>query len=497
VEVSASTRRAGLATAACAALWLAAACSSDDAPADAGGDAAVLDAGSDAAAPSRDAATDAARPDASGDAATDAAVTSPDAASPATPDAAASLPAYPGYPPVPFPDDNPFSADKALLGKALFWEEQLSADDSVACGTCHRPAAGGADPRPAQAGFVGHPGADGVRGTDDDPRGSPGIRRCSDDGDADGGVAPVDDALFGGEVQVTRRRAMSALDAMFYPELFWDGRAPDAFVDPEAPASVLLATHGALESQAVQPLQSDVEMACEGFTWSGLADKLARVAPLAVARALTPDLATALAGGADYPALFDAAFGTPDITPVRIAFAIATYERTLTSDETPWDRFNRGEADALTAAQERGALSFFTRAGCACCHGAPLFGGVGYVNDAFSDSVWDEGRFEVTAYEPDRARFRVPGLRNVGLREAAGLLHDGVGAGQDLDTLLARYNEPPRFPTQVGLCVRHAAGLSAEGLSDLADFVRDGLTDPRAAAETPPFDRPRLGSEPP
>ena len=45
------------------------------------------------------------------------------------------------------PAENPLTPEKAVLGKALFWDEQLSSDNTMACGTCHRPAEGGADPR--------------------------------------------------------------------------------------------------------------------------------------------------------------------------------------------------------------------------------------------------------------------------------------------------------------------------------------------------------------
>ena len=53
-----------------------------------------------------------------------------------------------GLPPVPVPQENPLTANKVLLGKALFWDEQLSSNGALACGTCHRPARGGADPQP-------------------------------------------------------------------------------------------------------------------------------------------------------------------------------------------------------------------------------------------------------------------------------------------------------------------------------------------------------------
>src|SRR5262245_21326303 len=98
---------------------------------------------------------------------------------------AGNLPTGPAaYQQVVYTAENPYSAEKAILGKILFWEEQLSSDDTMACGTCHRSAAGGSDPRaaPSSAGGNGansrHPGRDGILGTGDDPHGSAGVVRC-------------------------------------------------------------------------------------------------------------------------------------------------------------------------------------------------------------------------------------------------------------------------------------------------------------------------------
>ena len=55
--------------------------------------------------------------------------------------------ALPPFEPPIAPAGNPVTAAKAYLGKALFWEEQLSSTKTVSCGTCHRPAHGGSDPR--------------------------------------------------------------------------------------------------------------------------------------------------------------------------------------------------------------------------------------------------------------------------------------------------------------------------------------------------------------
>lgn len=72
--------------------------------------------------------------------------------------AAAQVPPPPppppqGIPPVPVPAENPITEAKRVLGKILYWDEQLSSDDTVACGTCHQPVFAGSDPRPAA-----HPG---------------------------------------------------------------------------------------------------------------------------------------------------------------------------------------------------------------------------------------------------------------------------------------------------------------------------------------------------
>src|SRR5262245_42082420 len=78
--------------------------------------------------------------------------------------------------PPPEPIGNPVTAAKVALGKALFWDEQLSSTSTVACGTCHFPEKGGGDPR-AAAGVdrVLHFGPDRIAGTPDDVVGSAGV----------------------------------------------------------------------------------------------------------------------------------------------------------------------------------------------------------------------------------------------------------------------------------------------------------------------------------
>ena len=439
----------------------------------------------DAAAPAADAQPSAAGPAADGGG---------DAAPPGARGAALQPEAFQPYPRVNYPRENPFQQDKARLGKILFWDEQLSDDDSVACGTCHRPSAGGADPRPALPGYRGHPGPDGVRDTPDDPRGSPGLRSCGRAADGSRTQTRSDD--FGTDVQVTRRRAMSMADAMFWPALFWDGRAADRFRDPLHPENVVVSQLAALETQAMMPLTNPVEMACDGRTLAQLGDKLRRVKPLGLARDLPQELRGALADPTvDYPRLFEASFGSDEITPARIGLAIATYERTLTSDQTPWDAWRAGDASALDPEALHGLAIYAGKGGCSCCHPPPLFGSQLFVNDGLSLSTWDEGRAEVTKNPRDLAAFRVPGLRKVGLREAAGLLHDGRAPGDGLPALVDAYTQAPLTGGNAVLCVRRGFDADDAERAALVAFLRRGLTDPRMQLEAAPFDRPKLASE--
>ena len=121
-----------------------------------------------------------------------------------------------GLPDVPVPGENPITENKRVLGKILFWEEQLSSDNSVACGTCHAIDFAGADSRVGM-----HPGADGILGNADDVFGSPGVVR------RDVTNAPIDDPIFGFGPQVTARSAPNFFGGLWSPEVFWDGSAGD------------------------------------------------------------------------------------------------------------------------------------------------------------------------------------------------------------------------------------------------------------------------------
>ncbi len=385
-----------------------------------------------------------------------------------------------GLPPVPVPPENPITAEKAVLGKILFWEEQMSSDNRVACGTCHRPESGGGDPRPPAI----HPGRDNLLGTPDDIRGSAGLRA------ADASNNYRRSPQFGFQPQATGRSSQGFYVAPWAPELFWDGRARGRFLDPQTGVQ-RIAAGGALENQASEPPISSVEMAHDVRSWTQITGKLAGAKPLGLATNLPADVSAAIAANPTYPQLFAAAFGDSGITATRIAFALATYQRTLVPDQTPWDQFQRGNTAALTMHQQGGMNLFNGPARCNLCHTPGLFTDNTYRNIGVTPVPDDMGRQGVTNNVADRGKFKVPSLRNVGLRRM--LMHNGLF--QTVQQAMGFYNNgggpflDNKDPALIPL------NLMPMQLDALADFVGNALTDPRVAARQFPFDRPTLRGE--
>ncbi len=376
------------------------------------------------------------------------------------------------------PTGNTITAAKAALGKVLFWDEQLSSTRTVACGTCHISRSGGADPRSVSNNTnARHPGADTLFGTADDIQGSPGVPPVQ----ANGSYVAI--AAFGLREQVTKRRSMPHINSGYPTLLFWEGRASDTFRDPITKA-IVLPSGAALESQALEPPVSDVEMGHKDRDWNEIAARVAVVKPLALAVSI-PAALSAWIGERRYPELFLEAFGTTEITPVRIAMALATYQRTLNSDRAPIDR---GE---LTAQEARGQQVFNANE-CNDCHAAPLFGTNQLQNTGVRPSAEDPGRFNVTNSQNDLGRFRSISLRNVELR--APYMHNG--RFNTLEDVVEFYNRGGDFPgPNTNRREIRPLNLTAQQKADLVAFLKRPLTDPRVAAELPPFDRPMLYAE--
>ena len=403
------------------------------------------------------------------------------------PQLAAAQGGPPPLPPLgapPIPASNPQTPAKIALGTALYWDEQLSITGTVACGTCHMPRAGGNEPRTAQPNAASvNPGADLLFGTADDIVGSMGVPSH----DASGLYRRS--SLFGMAPQVGTRQSQSAINAAYPTTLFWDGRAGTVFVDPIT-QTTLIANGGALENQALGPLVNSVEMAYNSRTLIEVGARIANVRPLRLSPSIPPQLQSWIAGR-DYPGLFAEVFGTSEVTPARIALAIASYERSLTANQTPHDLQAAGQP-TLTQAELAGRQAF-QQAGCARCHGGPLLSDNNFHYIGARPQNADPGRFGVTANNADRGRMRTPPLRNVEL--SAPYFADG--RFRTLEEVVDFYNRggdftaPNKDPRIVPL------GLTPQQRAAIVTFLKRPLTDTRARDETGPFERPMLFSESP
>ncbi len=385
--------------------------------------------------------------------------------------------------PPPVPPGNQVTAAKTYLGKVLFWDEQMSSTRTVSCGTCHHSEKGGTDPRSAvsPAGST-NPGPDLIPNTPDDIRGSAGVPVNNVNGSF------VRDDHYGFEAQVTGRKSMSYINAGYSPVLFWDGRATNVFRDPLTNA-VVLNNGGALESQVLGPPLSTSEMAHTGRDWNDVALRIASSKPLA----LSPSIPTPLEswiGGRTYPELFEEVFGTPEVSPTGIALAIATFERSLYSDRTPFDLDVAGIAQ-LSQQEQRGR-GVFNASSCNVCHAGPLFTDNAFHFIGVRPQNEDTGRFQVTGNNNTLGAFRTPSLRNAELRGS--FFHNGQFT--TLEQVVAFYNRGGDFngPNKPVNLIR-PLGLNAQQQADLVAFLKRPLTDPRVAAEAAPFDRPTLYSE--
>jgi cytochrome c peroxidase len=179
------------------------------------------------------------------------------------------------------------------------------------------------------------------------------------------------------------RRAPTVLNAVFNVAQFWDGRAVD------------------LKAQAKGPVQADVEM---------------NNTPAQVEKMLNSMPA--------YVAEFKTAFPV-DPKPVsfdNMAKAIEAFEATLTTPNAPFDKFLKGDVNALNDVEKKG-LRLFIDKGCAACHGGVNIGGNGYFPFGVAQKpgveimpVADKGRSKVTNDVADDFVFRSAPLRNVALR---------------------------------------------------------------------------------
>lgn len=139
-----------------------------------------------------------------------------------------------------------------------------------------------------------------------------------------------------------------------------------------------------------------------------------------------------------YPKLFKEAFG-PDAEPTAYltSLAISTFVRCLVSGNSPYDKYIRGDTNALTEQQKRGMKLFFSeRTRCSVCHSGFLFTDLQFHNTGLKIHYFDFGREYITKNYADRGKFLTPSLRNVEV--SAPYMHDGTFS--TLEEVIENYN---------------------------------------------------------
>jgi cytochrome c peroxidase len=233
------------------------------------------------------------------------------------------------------------------------------------------------------------------------------------------------------------RNAPSVLNSAYSPLQFWDGRAPT------------------LEEQAGGPMANPIEM------------NQPHEVSVAKLNAIPA-----------YRKEFEAAYGPGPVTIGKIKMALASFERTLLSGDSPFDRYQYGgDKTALSPSAIRG-LAIFTdtkRGNCATCHTIGdkyalftdgKFHNIGVAVDD-NGNLKDLGRFEVTHVETDKGKFRTPTLRNIA--KTAPYMHDGSEKTlrNVVDFYVGGGNSNQYLDPQI-----HSLQLSATDKADLLAFLQ-------------------------
>jgi cytochrome c peroxidase len=134
--------------------------------------------------------------------------------------------------------------------------------------------------------------------------------------------------------------------------------------------------------------------------------------------------AATIAAVPGYQTQFQTVFGT-GATPANIAQALAAYLRSKNSDDSAWDKYEKGDKSAVSQAAVDGFTLFMGKGRCASCHTPPFYGNSTFYNIGLEagKAKPDAGRFTVTKNEADTGAFKTPSLRSVAL--GAPYFHDG------------------------------------------------------------------------
>lgn len=356
---------------------------------------------------------------------------------------------------------NPVTAAKVELGKMLFFETGLglenkypSSKQTYSCASCHVPSRGFTAGR-----FQGI--ADGGVGF-----GLSGEGRSKN---------PV---YFSTEVDAQGARPLPTINLTYITNALWAGSFGSFNVN--------VGTESVWNQDTLTAINHEQLMGLEANNARALA-----VHRQVINKAVTDSLG--------YTAMFDAAF--PEISASNRysrktgSFAIAAYFRTILTNQAPFQRWLKGERDAMTASQKKGAVIFFGKAGCSNCHNSPSlnafphkFYAIGVKNlyqspyNVFATGPTDKrniGRAGFTGNSEDMHKYKVPQLYN--LRDVGFYFHGS--SKTSLRQVVEYFNdgvpENPDVPASQVTSLFRPLHLSNQEMEDLTEFLANGLFDPK------------------
>lgn len=245
---------------------------------------------------------------------------------------------------------------------------------------------------------------------------------------------------------VLGRASPTIINTAFNTIQMWDGRKKS------------------LEDQAMGPMEATVEMNMNIkrlFEW--------------------------LNGNAEYKVLFARAYPGEDISATTLSKAMASFERTAISNNSPFDHWVKGDAKAMTPQQVDGFKLFTGKAHCSECHSAPNFTDNGFHNvglPSYGALEPDMGRYAQKPVKSMRGAFKTPTLRDINTN--APYFHDG--ASHTLAEVVEHYNKGGVIKTDLSPSIKEL-GLTQAEKDSLVSFLH-ALTSPFQAVSLPDLPKP-------
>lgn len=236
----------------------------------------------------------------------------------------------------------------------------------------------------------------------------------------------------GHDGKALKRATPTILNTAYIPLQFWDGRAHS------------------LEEQALGPIQSRVEMNQD-----------------------LDELIEELTAVAWYRDAFEKAYPGEGINRNTIAKALASFERTIVSTESPFDRWIDGERTAISQSAQRGFRTFQSKGRCMLCHN-----GFNFTNDNFHNiglkNQDDPGRYAIRKAKSLQGAFKTPTLRDIAL--TAPYMHDG--SLKTLEEVIEHYNKGGIVSKHLDPTMKKL-NLSEREKKDLVAFMKSLTGKPR------------------